>query len=136
MVRIPLSHFLFYGFYQSLTYKRVMRDGVRTILFSLMNHYGLVWFKDISYLCQLKCVTPRRHPDNNNLKMTDYEQSIPSETQAHQTIERHNPHPRNGGDSNNPAAHHHSILQWSQGGAGGIHAPLCFRLQEGVLQPE
>ena len=23
-----------------------------------------------------------------------------------------------------------------QGGAGGIYAPLCFRLQEGVLQPE
>ena len=32
--------------------------------------------------------------------------------------------------------HTHSILQWSQGGAGGIHAPLYLRLQEGVLQSE
>ena len=53
MVWIPLSHFLFYGFYQSLTYKKVKKVGVRTILFSFMNHYGLVWFADISYLCNL-----------------------------------------------------------------------------------
>ena len=33
MVWIPLSHFLFYGFYQSLTYKKVWNVGVRTILF-------------------------------------------------------------------------------------------------------
>ena len=46
MVWIPLSHFLFYGFYQSLTYKKVKKVGVRTIFFSFMNHYGLVWFAD------------------------------------------------------------------------------------------
>ena len=43
MVWIPLSNFLFYGFYQSLTYKRVKKEGVHAILFSLVNHYGLVW---------------------------------------------------------------------------------------------
>ena len=43
MVWIPLSHFLFYGFYQSLTYKEVKKVGVHTILFSLMDHYELVW---------------------------------------------------------------------------------------------
>ncbi len=35
MVWIPLSNFLFYGFYQSLTYKRVKKEGVHAILFSL-----------------------------------------------------------------------------------------------------
>ena len=35
MVWIPLSHFLFYGFYQSLTYKEVKKVGVRTIFFHL-----------------------------------------------------------------------------------------------------
>ena len=35
MVWIPLSHFLFYGFYQSLTYKKVKKVGVRTIFFYL-----------------------------------------------------------------------------------------------------
>ena len=45
MVWIPLSHFLFYGFYQSLTYKRVKKEGVHAILFSLVNHYGLVWLQ-------------------------------------------------------------------------------------------
>ncbi len=43
MVWIPLSNFLFYGFYQSLTYKRVKKEGVHAILFSLVNHYELVW---------------------------------------------------------------------------------------------
>ena len=38
MVWIPLSHFLFYGFYQSLTYKEVKKVGIRTILFLLMDH--------------------------------------------------------------------------------------------------
>jgi len=52
MVWIPLSNFLFYGFYQSLTYKRVKKEGVHAILFSLVNHYGLVWFADISHLCR------------------------------------------------------------------------------------
>lgn len=33
MVWIPLSYFLFYGFYQSLTYKKVWNVGVLTILF-------------------------------------------------------------------------------------------------------
>jgi len=42
MVWIPLSYFLFYGFYQSLTYKKVLGEGIHAILFSLMNHYGLV----------------------------------------------------------------------------------------------
>ena len=53
MVWIPLSHFLFYGFYQSLTYKEVKKVGVHAILFSFMNHYGLVWFADFTYLCNL-----------------------------------------------------------------------------------
>ena len=41
MVWIPLSYFLFYGFYQSLTYKKVLGEGIHAILFSLMNHYAL-----------------------------------------------------------------------------------------------
>ena len=53
MVWIPLSHFLFYGFYQSLTYKEVKKEGVHAILFSLVNHYELVWFADFTYLCSL-----------------------------------------------------------------------------------
>ena len=52
MVWIPLSHFLFYGFYQSLTYKEVKKVGVRTILFLLMDHFELVWFADFTYLCR------------------------------------------------------------------------------------
>ena len=48
MVWIPLSNFLFYGFYQSLTYKRVKKEGVHAILFSLENHYGLVWAHPIN----------------------------------------------------------------------------------------
>ena len=43
MVWIPLSHFLFYGFYQSLTYKEVKKVGIRTIFFRLwtiMNLFG------------------------------------------------------------------------------------------------
>ena len=50
MVWIPLSYFLFYGFYQSLTYKKVMREGIHTILFYLVNHYELVRFAEVSYL--------------------------------------------------------------------------------------
>ena len=36
LVWIPLSHFLFYGFYQSLTYKEVKKVGVRTSFFHLL----------------------------------------------------------------------------------------------------
>ena len=50
MVWIPLSYFLFYGFYQSLTYKKVMMEGIHTILFYLVNHYELVRFAEVSYL--------------------------------------------------------------------------------------
>ena len=53
MVWIPLSYFLFYGFYQSLTYKEVLRDGIHAILLFLMNHYELVQFTTFRYLCFL-----------------------------------------------------------------------------------
>ena len=53
MVWIPLSYFLFYGFYQSLTYKKVLGEGIHAILFSLMNHYGLVQLTTFLYLCPL-----------------------------------------------------------------------------------
>ncbi len=39
-----------------------------------------------------------------------------------------NPNDLYGSDSNNHAAHRHPFLQWSQGGAGSLHAHLCFRL--------
>ena len=51
MVWIPLSYFLFYGFYQSLTYKEVLRDGIHTILFFACN---LAMSADFLYLCLLE----------------------------------------------------------------------------------
>lgn len=41
--------------------------------------------------------------------------------------------PDMGSDGNDLAAHHHPILQWSQGTARSLYAHLRLRLQEGVL---
>ena len=37
-------------FYQGLTYEEVLRDGIHTILFPFVNHYGLVQFTNNLYL--------------------------------------------------------------------------------------
>ena len=65
MVWIPLSYFLFYGFYQSLTYKKVLGEGIHAILFSLMNHYGLVQLTTFLYLCPLTGIAASRHDMKN-----------------------------------------------------------------------
>lgn len=53
MVWFSLSYFLFYGLYPSLIYKKVVKEGNHTILFTPMNHYGLVQFVTLPYLCPL-----------------------------------------------------------------------------------
>lgn len=53
--------------------------------------------------------------------------------QAHQALQRHRSYSRYGSDGNDLAAHHHPILQWSQGTARSLYAHLRLRLQEGVL---
>lgn len=53
--------------------------------------------------------------------------------QANQALQWHRPHSRYGSDGNDLAAHHHSILQWSQEAARSLYAHLRLRLQEGVL---
>ena len=65
MVWIPLSYFLFYGFYQSLTYKKVLGEGIHAILFLLMNHYGLVQLTTFLYLCHLTGIAASRHDMKN-----------------------------------------------------------------------
>ena len=70
MVWIPLSYFLFYGFYQSLTYKKVLGEGIHAILFSLMNHYGLVQLTTFLYLCPLTGNAANRH----DMKIRTYKQ--------------------------------------------------------------
>lgn len=70
MVWIPLSYFLFYGFYQSLTYKKVLGEGIHAILFSLMNHYGLVQLTTFLYLCHLTGIAASRH----DMKIRTYKQ--------------------------------------------------------------
>ncbi len=53
--------------------------------------------------------------------------------QAHQALQWHRSYSRYGSDGNDLAAHHHPILQWSQGTARSLYAHLRLRLQEGVL---
>ena len=48
--------------------------------------------------------------------------------QAHQALQWHRPHSRYGSDGNDLAAHHYSILQWSQRAARSLYAHLRLRL--------
>lgn len=48
--------------------------------------------------------------------------------QAHQALQWHRSYSRYGSDGNDLAAHHHPILQWSQGAARSLYAHLRLRL--------